>query len=709
MIQRNSNKNQDQNQPNKKIPITATGFNTTTSNPNYQLSGMQPNYTYDGKMNLAFDSSVIPQDGFATKAGLEGDVGARQEYINAYNNFSPSSEFMRPENNSSKLENLRDYSQFNFKDNFTDNKPELFMLNTKNKHNTLYDNLNEELMKESIIEHRLNVDSYDRDIEIYPNPFDYEVMLGPIVNSGNNPTVVSKKSLKEEMRENEKNNAKKYSRNFNPGNKNNPNNPLNESAFKGVNVESFVNTSTVGVNSNPNDRNNPLNSIEITADAFIFSSPELIVDYTNNLKKSYNPYIIQNFDNIKFIRLEAGILPKFNTVKINHDWSLCRKSNYQKKFIKDDYDRIKDYILLNSRYIPDDTAEYNLQTDRFVQVFIKQISTNRNLGTNPITNKSAVLVFDKNVGILYWRGLPYSAVRTFKDSLLGEIDRISIKFYDSWGKPLFINTSQIQYEQNQILETEIINPDLLIIDNFVNNEKAVIWLIEKMTQILKCFVIINFDIECIIPFYSSLNPDDINLNNITSESDLTPKSKFSSKSVNKGLVYGGEEYTDLIGGLGLNYHDNSGSHSRSHSSSDSSNLNGDCFLKSCKTNNSKIVLNQAIFEVINIYEELDEFVTTNGFIPVKKLTKNGKYVTVNINQYIANVIWFDSNPKYKDFIKFNLESFSKNYKNYGFNVLNTLKTELITLPENKFYQNYLTFVLGIYSNELNTKIDYTKS
>ncbi len=190
MIQRNSNKNQEQNQSNKNIPITATGFNTTTSNPNYQLSGMQPNYTYNGKMNLSFDSSVIPQDGFATKAGLEGDVGARQQYINAYNNFSPSSEFMRPENNSSRLENLRDYSQFNFKENFTDHKPELFMLNTKNKHNTLYDNLNEELMKETITEVRLNIDSYDRDIEIYPNPFEYEVILGPIVNSGNNPTVV---------------------------------------------------------------------------------------------------------------------------------------------------------------------------------------------------------------------------------------------------------------------------------------------------------------------------------------------------------------------------------------------------------------------------------------------------------------------------------------------------------------------------------------
>ena len=220
MIERNFNKNNNQNfskspmtsqraqgtalLSNKNLPITSNGFNTTTSNPNFQLSGMQPNYTYDGQMNLAFDASVIPQGGFATKEGLEGDIGARQQYIDNYNNFMPSSTFARSENNSSKLENLRDFSQNSFKDNFTDVKPELFMLDTKNKHNTLYDNLNDELLKETITEIRLNIDSHDRDIEIYPNPFEYVVTLGPVVNSGNNPTVVSRTNIKQELRENQK-------------------------------------------------------------------------------------------------------------------------------------------------------------------------------------------------------------------------------------------------------------------------------------------------------------------------------------------------------------------------------------------------------------------------------------------------------------------------------------------------------------------------
>ena len=60
------------------------------------------------------------------------------------------------------------------------------MSNTEYQNNTLYNNLNKDLLKESIIEVRLNIDSIDRDIEIYPNPFDYIVNLGPVVNSGIN-------------------------------------------------------------------------------------------------------------------------------------------------------------------------------------------------------------------------------------------------------------------------------------------------------------------------------------------------------------------------------------------------------------------------------------------------------------------------------------------------------------------------------------------
>ena len=203
MIDRKFNSNNNtRNNPNQ-LPISSNGYNTTTSTPNYQLSGIQPNYNSAGAQNLNFNSSGISRDGFATPADLTKAV--QDTYINKYNEFQPNSTFLNSENNSGKLENLRDFSQFNVKDNFTDNKPLLYMLDSKNKHNTIYDNLNEDLMKETIEEYRINIDSYNRDISIYPNPFDYKVILGPVVNSGINATVAQKPNLKQELKDNLKN------------------------------------------------------------------------------------------------------------------------------------------------------------------------------------------------------------------------------------------------------------------------------------------------------------------------------------------------------------------------------------------------------------------------------------------------------------------------------------------------------------------------
>ena len=49
-----------------------------------------------------------------------------------------------------------------------------------------------------------------------------------------------------------------------------------------------------------------------------------------------------------------------------------------------------------------------------------------------------------------------------------------------------------------------------------------------------------------------------------------------------------------------------------------------------------------------------------------------------------------------------------NYNNFGFQILDLLKTEIVNIPINKNFQNFLTFLLGIWEDELNTKIDYYK-
>jgi hypothetical protein len=667
MIDRKFNSNNNTNTRNNpnKLPISSNGFNTTTSTPNYQLSGMQPNYNSNGAQNLNFNSSGISRDGFATQGDLSKAVQDQQTYINNNNNFQPINTFLSAENNSGKLENLRDFSQFNVKDNFTDNKPLLYMLDTKNKHNTIYDNLNEELMKETIEEYRINIDSYNRDISIYPNPFDYKVILGPVVNSGINATVAQKTNLKQELKENLKNSKKKSIINSNK----NLTNLTNLSNLQDFSLD---------------------NSIEITSNAFIFDSPELIVDYTNNLKNSYNPYINRNFQNVKFIRLDTGILPRFNAVKINKNWDYYKKS-CDRMYVKDDYERLKTSIITNYRYIPDDTAEYQLQTDRFVQIYIQEIRSNKNFGTNPITDKSFILIYDKSLGILYWKGIPFSAVKTYKDSLLGEINSLTIQFYDSWGNLLNINYNSIDYEKNQILNTDLIYPNLLVIEEYLNNPKAIRWIIEKFNSILECFIIVNYDIACLIPFYTQNEADSSDLT-----SRNTTNSSFNSESTSKSV-------------LKCNIEKNS---SDNHPNpTNSSNNDQTYFNTSCK-HISKFIFNEEIFKIKDIYGDLNEFVSPSsptGFVPVRKMTKNGKIVNVSVEQFINNVFWYDSDPKQIEYSKYNLESFTNNYKNFGFNILDQLKTELVNLPANKLFQNYLTFVLGIYTNELNTKVDFSNS
>jgi hypothetical protein len=573
------------------------------NNKKFQISGNVPNYTYNDNQNLSFDTSSISQSAYDNNKDLSNAVDQQREFILNNANFSSNNTFYNPVNNSAVDQNLNDLAQFNLKENFQTNHPILKMLNTEYQNNTLYNNLNKDLLKESIIEVRLNIDSIDRDIEIYPNPFDYIVNLGPVVNSGIN-TPATRVNLKKEVR--------KLDRKLNK-------------------VIRHTEESILGINNNE----------ELIENNVLFTSPDLIKEYTINLEKINNPYLNKNFENIKFIRLDTVVLPRFNSVMINSEWNHCRQNHHKKKFIKDDYDRVKDYTLLNLRYIPNDQTEYFPLGDRFVQIYIKEINNNYSFGTNEITDKSFIMIFDKILGTLYFKLTPYSAIKTYKDSLLGTINKLSIKFYDSWGNPLKLNTDDIQYETKQILNTDLIMPEKYDICNIIKDHDFKKWYIEKINEIIKCFITINYDIYHKIPLYSSKCMKEL-----------------------KGLCF-----------------------------------NNDCI------NPQEIILNQTIFKVDNIYQEFNEFVTSNGFIDVVKKTINDKCVRLSIDEYINNIIWYSNETK-NDNINNNIQALNHNYVNFGFNILDKLKQEVINLPSSKIFQNYLTFVMGQYNNELNTKIDY---
>ena len=308
---------------------------------------------------------------------------------------------------------------------------------------------------------------------------------------------------------------------------------------------------------------------------------------------------------------------------------------------------IKDYIILNDRYIPNETNEYNPLGDRFIQIFIKELQSTRNFGTNPTTDKSFILIFDKVLGALYLKLIPYSATKIYKESLLGNITELSIQFFDSWGEPLKINTSSIDYEINQISSTDLIDPKEYNIIEYLNElkgERKLKSTIKHFNEIIKCFVMINSNINKIIPFYSQDN-----LNLISNEIDF-------------------------------------------HS---------DCL--DYKT----ISLNTKIFNVDNIYNELDSFVSLDGFEEKIKITSvANKKVKLTIDEYINNVIWYDFDKSNIEKIISNIRAIDYNYRNFGFKILDILKKEIINIPINRNFQNFLTFILGIWENELNTKIDY---
>jgi hypothetical protein len=574
----------------------------TSNNPNYQISGIEPNYSYNGIQNLPLDQSSISTSGYNKKDNLIDAVSDQQQFVNDYNNYTPINTFDN-NNKSLNLQNFNNYSQLNIEKGFKQNKPIEFMPDTKNKHETLYDNLGDNLMKEAVKEYRLNIDSIDRDVRIYPDPFNYVVFLGPVTNSGINASA-SRINIKNEL--------------------------------KNINKKKKNNSITDSIKDSINEK------------IFLFDNPDAIKEYTINLERSFNPFIIRDFSNVSYIKLDCAVVPRFNSIAINKCWDFCRKKHHKKIFFKDEYDRIRDYIILNDRYIPDEKNEYNPLGDRFIQIFIKELQSVRNFGTNPVTDKSFLLIYDKTLGALYLKLIPYSATKTYKDSLLGNLTKLSIEFYNSWGEPLKINTTEIDNERNQILNTKIIDPEKYDMHNILFNDDKLLKVIQHFNEIIKCFVIINYDIETLIPFYNTENFNELDANFYNS------KLKFHEECIKK----------------------------------------------------KNIKINNKLFDISNIYEELDNFISTDGFINIIKITKSNKKVKLSIDEYLNNVFWFDINTEFIKIIHENIESINFNYINFGFQILDKLKTELINIPINKNFQNFLTFVVGIWEDELNTKVDY---
>jgi hypothetical protein len=572
----------------------------------------------------------------------------QQQFIKNNNSYEPNSTFYRNENNSARLEDLNDMRQFNYQQNFTDNKPINKKPDFTYKNNTLDENIGNPVNKDTITEYRLNIDSIDRDIELYPDPFQYKVTFGPIVNSG-----ISSLSLKEELKAELKRNSK------------------------------------TKISNNPNIRSKVDDNVE--DDILLFgSSPNFIINYENRQKKIFNPYISRDFINIKFIRLDNIVLPRFSSVIINTDWKYCNNSCNDEcpsscgMNIKDDLDRHFQNKLSCYRYIPNVNDTSLLFTDRFIMVNIPELSNRQNLATNPINDNSFTVFPDKVTGILYYRGNPYYAVKIYQDTALGNINTLTFTFYDSWGNQIKLNTNCINYEYLLIKNTTLINPSNILYADMIETLPKLKYFFNKFTEYIKCIVTINYNINNKIIFYCN-------------SSDFIPNSNSSSKDVSSSSSLNNKDFIVTP--------DSSSKDVSSSSSSSSSNSNSSSSSAyDCNPSNVNIRYNETYFVFTNIFKELNEFVTTKGFVSIKKLTRKGDVITVSIDEYINNIYWYDFDDNSNS--RYNLEILFNRYKYSIFNILDKLKNEVINLPLNKIFQNHSMFVMGVYETKLNTLINF---
>jgi hypothetical protein len=84
----------------------------------------------------------------------------------------------------------------NFDKAYVQHKPMIETQNFTNQNNVYHNNLNPSLLAEGITEYTIDIDSSDRDISVYPNPFKYNVIFSPVGGSDGQPQPYIRRQFK---------------------------------------------------------------------------------------------------------------------------------------------------------------------------------------------------------------------------------------------------------------------------------------------------------------------------------------------------------------------------------------------------------------------------------------------------------------------------------------------------------------------------------
>jgi hypothetical protein len=130
------------------------------------------------------------------------------------------------------------------------------------------------------------------------------------------------------------------------------------------------------------------------------------------------PHINKQFKNVKYVKLENVILPQFSSLK--------KKKNGTYEFDKDSHLVTEMYISLEIEELSDE------------RIYTTGDSVTRLIDGKSINPPTpfAIIIPDKLLGLNYYAGSPYYGSKIYKNSSLGNLSKLTIKFYDCFGKPL---------------------------------------------------------------------------------------------------------------------------------------------------------------------------------------------------------------------------------------------------------------------------------
>lgn len=218
--------------------------------------------------------------------------------------------------------NFMNQNMGNFKKTFESPTPLIDKIDYTNSGNLLHNNIGDNILDETVIEYRINIDSIDRDLKSYPDPLNFSVKFAP-------------------------------------------------------------------------------------------SSPSYI-DNTKFNAPAY-PHILKEFKNVKYIKLENIILPRYTKIGKR----------------KDEYEFDQSSTLLD---------------ERFINLVIKEIDCDNTFTTGDDSNRFdkkgrkinppkpfAIIIPDKVYGSNFFTGTPCYGTKVFKNSLLGNLKNMTIQLYDSCG------------------------------------------------------------------------------------------------------------------------------------------------------------------------------------------------------------------------------------------------------------------------------------